>query len=157
MSMVGVHNVMCKVWVQGWIESWLQKLTEVDGLSTGSLQIRKCNTPVAKPLAAARKREMAVEAPVPGKQGGHNSGGTNKSRRKERPEATVTKNYTEGGNCTGDKALSFEKDLAQGEGEGSTHLAENAQSTPVKQVKEEIGRACADSFGSLKAGSSAGQ
>jgi hypothetical protein len=74
MSMVGVHNVMCKVWVQGWIERWLQKLTEVDGLSTGSLQIRKCNTPVAKPLAAARKRELAVEAPVLGKQGGHNSG-----------------------------------------------------------------------------------
>lgn len=36
-------------------------------------------------------------------------GGTNKSRRKERPEATVTKNYTEGGSYTGDKALSFEK------------------------------------------------
>ncbi len=36
-------------------------------------------------------------------------GGTNKSRRKERPEATVTKNYTAGGNHTGDKALSFEK------------------------------------------------
>jgi len=36
-------------------------------------------------------------------------GGTNKSRRKERPEATVTKNYTEGGNYTGDKVLSFEK------------------------------------------------
>jgi cellulase/cellobiase CelA1 len=48
-------------------------------------------------------------------------------------------------------------DLAQGEGEGSTHLAENAQSAPVKQVKEEMGTACADSFGSLKAGSSAGQ
>jgi hypothetical protein len=38
-------------------------------LSTGSVRIRKCNTPAVKPLAASRKCQVAVEAPALAKQG----------------------------------------------------------------------------------------
>ncbi len=52
----------------------LNNFTEVDVLFTGSVRIRKCNTPAVKPLAASRKCQVAVEAPALAKQGSWMSG-----------------------------------------------------------------------------------